>query len=79
MAAWAPPVPDGCTVKVNPGNYSFTGRCFRDEVVTEVSLDPLRVRCGRVDVTCTKRPQKSGSEREAGEAVEESVDSDRHS
>ncbi|MEZ4750192.1 MAG: hypothetical protein R3B54_06075 [Bdellovibrionota bacterium] len=49
-----------CNVRVSYGS-SGTSRCFFDEVMIGIdSVDPLRVRCGRLEVTCPNNADKAG-------------------
>ncbi|MCB0416846.1 MAG: hypothetical protein KDD39_04295 [Bdellovibrionales bacterium] len=50
-----------CNVRVAYGS-SGTSRCFFDEVMIGIdSVDPLRVRCGRLEVTCPTNPDGAGN------------------
>lgn len=52
--AWADDRPAvSCKAQTYSGGSGINGRCSFDEVVVGIeSLDPLRVRCGRIVVTC---------------------------
>ncbi|MCB0405855.1 MAG: hypothetical protein KDD51_13820 [Bdellovibrionales bacterium] len=49
-----------CDVRITYGSVG-TSRCFFDEVMVGIdSVDPLRVRCGRLEVTCPTNRENPG-------------------